>query len=117
MNTRKQNIAIAEALGAKWYYCSEADKKYQKRFLLEPGCFVSLPLAPAPMSMKIANKNEIFWEMLTDYTADLDAMMRAEKTLTPEQLKEYSALLGHNVSATASERAEKFLMVIRKWKN
>ncbi len=70
-------------------------------------------------------RDEPNWTDVPDYLNDLNAMNKAEKTLTHPKDIEYGILLADYfegikelaVSATAAQRAEAFLRVIGKWKN
>jgi len=57
------------------------------------------------------------YELLPDYTNDLNAMHEAESTLDAKQLQQMAAMLfadvdGPRFHATASQRAEAFLNTI-----
>jgi len=105
MNTEKQRIAIAEALG--WTQiesctcCNGVNRGY----------------SPTPGAHK---------KHLPDYLNDLNAMNAAETSLTDEQQFDYACWLDQKFAsrscefsllhATAAQRAEAFLKTLNIWK-
>ena len=91
MTLKQQRIAIAEACGWK-------------------------PETSGP-SWHISDIN------IPDYPSDLNAMHEAEKMLqtvigdisVADRMHRYAELLGNEINATASQRAEAFLRTIEKW--
>ena len=105
MTPEQQRIAIAEACG--WT-------------VLEPEVKPAIIYLWALRQGFIHEENR---EIIPDYLNDLNAMHEAEKTLTDKAHEEFRLnlyeVLGDDsrliVSSTAAQRAEAFLLTIRKW--
>jgi hypothetical protein len=111
------NRAIAEHCG--WQFLPERDTR----------------LGPQPELWEGPDGDRFFespfkdWPPYPNYHGDLNAMRKAENTLTDEQFGRYCFSLQHlylelsqyrsalgAISATADQRAEAFLRTIGKWK-
>ena len=109
MKPEQQRIAIAEACGYRNIALREdPDEGF------------------GPLLTGFKNDNQ-FDEQIPDYLNSLNAMHKAEKTLSPKDKREYAYQLNGGyytsglddtfdiVHATAAQRAEAFLKTIGKW--
>lgn len=126
MTPEAQRIAIAEACGWKYW-----QSKHGHFYVESPEGERSEPAFGWPKFDSITGeKLTIHWwdgVNLPDYVTDLNAMHKAEKTMSPghrslyrEKLEEVveetsDEFLVSAIHATAAQRAEAFLRTIRKW--
>ena len=117
----------------KTYYQSITVHDQNKAIAEHLGCEVLLDKPDFSAATGLACKNmyrirgKTDWMIMPDWTADLNAMHEAEKSLTPTQKSQYTMILeavlklGINgiifdmVHASAAQRAEAFLKTIDKW--
>lgn len=110
MTPESQRIAIAKACGWKWHGDASWTQHWNDPYW---------------------GNDETSYAYLPDYLSDLNAMAKAEATLSSEQRADYSSLLEwvmgielksarHKrmelIFATAEERAAAFLRTVGKWK-
>jgi hypothetical protein len=111
MNPEQQRIAIAEACG--WRIESDG-----------ANTFVYSPNKTSGTGYRMNDiRHPKIIKLLPDYLNDLNAMHEAEKMLNIESGYHeiggyglYLVALEHNVSSTATQRAEAFLKTLNLWK-
>lgn len=122
MSPEKQRIAIAEACG--WEWCEilgrPCDPPYRALFMRGSGR-IKADMDAVPCSWPW-----VFSEgSVPDFLSDLNAMHKAEETLTKNQGLSYYTTIGiicdfderRRLCATAAQRAEAFLRTIGKWED